>query len=399
MSELKNRLHRELAVKNACQVEGIDADPSIFAGIGLGGEYQEQILTLFDYNLHNHTGVVLPMCFYTPGGLRIGYRWHKQSPYKLRRDGDQFVLVHEGTELFPLTLKKRPGYYSRQTSDGSNMNQVATHNGEGAIFVSYSNECFLKETGHDCKYCNINYTHDHYGDEHGVSWKYPHQIGETAAAAYKEGSKHITISGGFIPERREIDYYFDVAEAIQEHTGLQDFNGTAVIGAPLDLGIIEQYKEVGYRTIAMNIEIWDKHIFNSVCPGKVIHCGGWEHWVKALERAAVVFGHGRVRSNIVGGIEPKKSLLEGISYLASQGVIAYAGSWIPNLGSEYEGHRSPVPEWHLDVAYKIVDIFRNAGFTYEQLYDCSASADGLWHDIYKIEEERLPVFRSESAAV
>ena len=51
-----------------------------------------------------------------------------------------------------------------------------------------------------------------------------------------------------------------------------------------------------------------------------------KHWVKALEYAATVFGRGNVRSNIVAGIESKDSILEGIEYLASKGLICYAGA-------------------------------------------------------------------------
>jgi hypothetical protein len=136
----------------------------------------------------------------------------------------------------------------------------------------------------------------------------------------------------------------------------------------------------------MNIELWDKNFFNSIYPGKRDHCGGWDHWVKALEYAVDVFGWGRVRSNIVAGIEPKESTLAGVEYLASKGVICFAGAWCPNPGSALEGHRTPEPAWHWDMAKKVTSIFRKAGFTYDQLYDCSAAPTTLNHDIYKIED-------------
>ncbi|HBS59427.1 MAG TPA: nitrogen fixation protein NifB, partial [Firmicutes bacterium] len=120
-------------------------------------------------------------------------------------------------------------------------------------------------------------------------------------------------------------------------------------------------------------------------------------WVKALEYAVEVFGHGRVRSNIVGGIEPRKSTLEGVEYLASKGVVCFAGAWCPNPGSQLEGHRSPEPAWHFDLAKKIAAIFKKAGFTYEQLYDCAAAPTTLCHDIYKIEGELLPLFKEKTA--
>ncbi|APM39222.1 radical SAM protein [Clostridium kluyveri] len=396
MSNIKEQLHRELAIKNASMVEGIKVSPEIFKHLDFNRKYQKQIHTLFEYDHEPHVGIEFPTGFSTPGGLKVGFRWDNNSRYEIKYENDKYYLTENQNEIFPIEFLSHPKYYDYKTSDGMDMSNVATYNREGAIFVAYSNECALKDKGLDCLFCNINATKDTYAEKEGIEWKYPNQIGETAAEAYKNGAKHITISGGFVAERREVEYYIDVAEAIKEYTGLEDFNGTGVIGAPLDLEVIDKYKEAGYRTIAMNIEIWDKNIFKSICPGKVEQCGGWENWIKALERAVKVFGYGRVRSNIVAGIEPKKSTLEGVEYLASKGVICLAGAWCPNPGSELEGHRTPEPEWHLDMAYKVYNIFRKAGFTYDQLYDCNAAPTTLCHDLYKIGDELLPVFKKEA---
>lgn len=397
MSELKQQLYRELEIKNNVTVEGINVNPIIFQQLDLKGKYQEQIHSLFEMDHEPHVGIDFPVGFRSPGGLKFAFRADRRSSYSIGYENGTFFLTDKGERVFPISFLERPAYYGLKTSDGTEMSHVATYNREGTIFVAYSNECFLKDKGQDCLYCNINATKDTYGEAEQIFWKQPKQIGETAAAAYQRGARHITITGGFIPERREVDYYFDVAESIKEHTGLEDFNGTAVIGAPLDLGVIDRYKEVGYRTIAMNIEIWDKNIFKSICPGKEANCGGWDHWLKALEYAVDVFGFGRVRSNIVAGIEPKQSTLEGIEYLASKGVICFAGAWCPNPGSALEGHRTPEADWHFDVAKKVAAIFRKAGFTYDQLYDCNAAPTTLCHDIYKIEDELLPIFKEKTA--
>ena len=193
-----------------------------------------------------------------------------------------------------------------------------------------------------------------------------------------------------------MEYYLDVADEIKAYTGLDDFNGTAVIGAPLDLSVIEKYKEAGFRTIASNIEIWDKNIFKAICPGKEVQCGGWENWVKALEYEVEVFGKGKVRSNMVAGIEPKDSTLEGVEYLASKGVIGLATVWNPNPGSALEGHRSPETSWYIDLFKKRAAIHRKYGFTYDNIYDCSG-ATGIISDIYRIEDETFPVRRTQGA--
>ncbi len=400
MSKLKETLYRELELKVITGVEGINFNPHIFRNLDLGGRYQEEIHCLFEGDHESHVGIQFPAGFKSPHGLVFALKWDRRSPYSFIVENGIFYLAHKGEVIFPVEFLERPKYYGKKTSDGVRMNTLALNTQDGAILVPYSNECAFKEKGRDCKFCNINATKNTYGEVEGIGWKYPHQIGETVAAAYREdGARHITLTGGFVAERREVEYYLDVADSIREHTGLADFNGTAVIGAPLDLSIIDKYKEAGFRTVATNIEIWDKNIFRAICPGKDIESGGYDHWVKTLEYEAQVFGKGKVRSNIVAGIEPKDSTLEGIEYLASKGVVCFATSWNPNPGSALEGHRSPEPEWHLDLYKKITAIYRKTGFTFDDIYDCYAAPITIMHDIYRIEDETLPVFSEEALSL
>jgi len=397
MSKLKETLYRELELKIITGVEGINFDPHIFKHLDLGGRYQEEVHCLFEGDHETHVGIKFPAGFRSPHGLTYIVKWDRRSSYSFILEKGNYYLAQHGKVLFPVEFLERPKYYGQKTSDGTPMSNLALYAQDGVLLIPYSNECALKEKDQDCKFCNINATKDTYGEAEGIGWKYPKQIGETVGAAYRDGARHLTITGGFVAERREVEYYLDVADAIKEHTGLEDFNGTACVGAPHDLSIIDKYKEAGYRTIATNIEVWDKNIFKAICPGKEQQCGGWEHWVKALEYEVEVFGRGKVRSNIVAGIEPKDSTLEGIEYLASKGVVCFATSWNPNPGSAFEGHRSPEPAWHFDLYKKIAAIYRKYGFTYEELYDCYAAPITVIHDIYRIEEETLPVFKGQVA--
>lgn len=397
MSFIKNKLYKELELKNEVSIDGINADLSVFKNLDLGGKYQQQIHSLFEMDHETHANIDLPCGFISPNGLKYGFNWDRKSKYSIEYENEKYYLTEKGNELFQIEFHKKPKYYDLKTSDGTLMSHVATYSQGGAISVAYSNECSLKDRGLDCLFCNANATKDTYAEKENITFKNPKQIGETVAEAYKEGARHLTLTGGFIPERREVDYYIDVAEEIKQHTGLEDFNATAVIGAPLDLEVIDKYKEAGFRTIAMNLEIWDKNIYKTICPGKVEVCGGWEHWNKALEYAVKVFGYGRVRCGFVAGIEPKKSTLEGVETLAAKGIISLTGAWNPNPGSALEGHRTPEPAWHFDMALKSFDIFRKAGFTYENYYDIAPSPDFLIHDLYRIEDELLPIFKEANA--
>lgn len=393
IQELKQQLYKEIELKSRIIVHGIKVNPTIFKHLELGEKVQEQIHGLFEMDHKEHAGVAFPCSFTSPSGIHYSFTWDPDSTITIEYVDNQYILYERGEEKFPITFTERPKYYGLHTSDQVEMSHVASFNPTKTVGVAYSNECALKDKGLDCLFCNANATKNTYADIENIKWKNPKQIAETVKAAYElDGGLHVNITGGFIPERREVDYYIDVAEAIQEELGQKDFNGTAVIGAPEDLSVIDKYKEAGYRTLAIQIEIWDKNIFKTICPGKEKECGGWQHWVDALEYAVKVFGFGKVRTGFVAGIEPKEKTLEGVEYLAKRGILSLTNAWNPNPGSKLEGHRTPSPEWHFDLAKKTYAIFKQVGFTYEQYFDVSPSADFLVHDLYRIDEERLPIF-------
>ncbi len=393
-SDLKQKLWRELVVKTDVVTDGVAVDPDALRALRLGQRVKEQVHCLFVMDFEPHEGD-LPAEFVTPHGLDVPVRWNPRARHRLALDGERFVLAEGDHELFEVGFHPRPAFYDLKTSDGKAMQTIAIASPDGHIFIVYSNECSYKDRGEDCLFCNINHTKNVFHDKYGVGWKTPGQIAETVAAARSEGLfRHLTVTGGVIPERRELDYYLDVAEAIREKTGLDQFNGTATVAAPLDLGNLDRFKEAGFRTTAMNLEIWDKRIYEVICPGKARSSGGWDHWVRALEHAVRVFGHGRVRSNFVAGIEPKARTLEGLEVLAEKGVVSTFTVWCPNPGSELRGHRAPEPGWYLDLAEKLVTIWKKHGITYDHVYDSNASSLGIQQDLYRIEDELLPVFHA-----
>lgn len=396
MSKLVESLYKELELKTKVIVEGVNVNPAIFKNLDLGGAYQEQVHCLFEMDHQEHVGIQFPCNFTSPTGIKYPFNWDTRSRFFITFRNAEFYLNEGERELFPVQFDKRPKYYALKTSDGTLMSHVGVFSGwedSGTINIAYSNECALKDKGLDCLFCNANATKNTYAEKENITWKNPNQIGETVKAAMQlDNLKHVNITGGFIPERREVEYYIDVAEAIQNHTGLEDFNGTAVIGAPADLKVIDKYKEAGYSTIAINLEVWDENIFKTICPGKHQDCGGRQHWLDALEYAVTVFGYGNVRSSFVAGIEPKERTIEGIQYLSERGIIPGAGIWNPNPGSALEGHRTPTPEWHYDLALKAFGYYKKAGFTYQQLVNVSPAPHGIFFDFYRIENELLPVF-------
>jgi hypothetical protein len=313
--------------------------------------------------------------FFLPHGFNASARYQRWSPFSLVVEDNKPILYDDETRIGEVTfLKADPAVENlknQRLSTGEKFSDIASVSAEGGIGVGYSSECSLQDAGEACLFCGIAAE----GREPipgRPTIKTPTQVAEAYHLARQAGlANHFRITGGFVPERRELEYYLDVADTIKER--YSDFNGVAIIGAPADLSIIDKYKEAGYTHISHNIEVWDKNIFKAICPGKDKRNGGWQQWVDALEYSAQVFGKGHVHSNLVAGLAPKQSTLEGIEYLASKGVVCNFESFTPRPGTQLEGYRTPEASWHWDLLLKVVDIFRRYGFETYQIYSGPAS--------------------------
>jgi hypothetical protein len=399
----KRKLKDEIYLKNRILAEGIAFEPDIFKHLAVGVDVLEQVNVLFAHDRHAHPETEFPACFLTPEGkYRTPLRWDRNSPVSLAYADGQYNLYDRGAiSIEKVRFARRPAYYKLHTSDGTAMRTIAVDYGYGALFVSYSNECSLQDKGLDCLFCNLNATKSLYGEAQGIRWKTPRQVGETIAAGYKEGFDHVTVSGGFIAERREVEYYLDVAEAVREHTGLTDFNGTVEIGASLDFSVFEKYKATGFRTACTNLEIWNEKLFGVICPGKSQLCGGRQNWLDALDEELRVFGKHRVHTTFVCGLEPKESLLEGIETLLEKGVVVTASPWNVAIGSRLEGHRTPTQDWHWDVHEKTAALYKRYGFTWDELRDANVSASSVHYDLFRLEagiEAKEPAQAGQTAA-
>ena len=319
--------------------------------------------------------------FYLPHGITARSGLSRWTPYSLKVEEGRPVLYEETRPIGAIDFLK-PHPASRQLlSGGEKVRDIVNINAQGGVHVSYSNECSLKDQGEDCLFCAYNERAKD-GTYNKVMIKSPRQVVEAYTIARAAGAgNHFRITGGFVPERRELEYYLDVADAIKER--FSTFYGVAVVGAPADLSVLPKYKEAGFANISTNIEVWDRNLFAAVCPGKEKRNGGWRHWVDSLEASVEIFGRGNVHSTIVGGLEPKESTLEGIEYLASKGIVCHFSAFRPEKGTALEGYRSPEASFHWELLDRGTDIYRRYGFTTLQLFSGPASGSHS-ADVFRI---------------
>lgn len=308
-----------------------------------------------------------------PHGITTSAKYARWTPYSIVVENGRPFLLH-GEEAIAEVAFDEPAQHpelDQLLSTGEKVGSILSIDPHGQVNVGYSDECSLKDRGEDCLFCSYNVRER---DPERPQIKNPRQIAEAYDIVRRAGkANHFKISGGFIPEHRELESYIDVVEAIREQH--KKFSGVAVIAAPADLSILSKYKEAGYTDISHNLEVWDKDLFALVCPGKSKRNGGWQHWIASLEAAVEIFGKGHVHSNFVGGLDSKDTFIDGIEYLSAKGIVAHFGVFRPEKGTPFEGHRSPDAAYHWELLDRATDIQLRHGFSVEQMYRGPGSGD------------------------
>jgi hypothetical protein len=111
-------------------------------------------------------------------------------------------------------------------------------------------------------------------------------------------------------------------------------------------------REAGADGVCFNLEIWDRRVWQRVCPGKAEFLGR-EMWEHSLIEAVRVFGVGNVYSAFVIGAEmalddaladPQAALesnLEGVHWLLSRGIHPILSLFWPFAGTDLEKAAGP----------------------------------------------------------
>lgn len=346
-------LTQEIEIKANLLVEGLTIEEAALEGVET--KYKENVYTIFDYHRELQAGSALPADMRMPQGTVCQVMVNSRSPYRVTKEDGTLVLEKEGKALLPVEWLERPRFYDRRTTDGTEMKRVAQLLGACGLICCFSNYCFNWEGGLQCRFCNINATREAHKDSI-LAAKKIEQVGEVAAAALEELPEvHFLFTGGFLPGGKVAENIVRIMESIRSHSGREKVTVCANISAPADLTDIDRVYQSGVMSVVYDLEVWDQHMFEAICPGKAKNIGR-HTYLKALEYAVPFFGRGCVVSNFVLGLEEKEKYFEGAAYLAERGVVMTLQPWFPAIGSRLEGHRPPYGEWILEVNEKVVDI-------------------------------------------
>jgi hypothetical protein len=280
----------------------------------------------------------------------VSVRVNPSSPYTVARGEDGALrLSLEGRVIADVEEPPMPEYYRHPLENGKSVMEIAPTIQWGyLVYLTVLRLCQYFGAKEECQYCDINHNwrqHKQQGRPYtGV--KPVEEVLEALAIIDRYDTTHAshayTLTGGSVTSQvdglEEADFYGRYAEAIEAR-----FPGRwigKVVAQALPKADVQRFKDYGIQIYHPNYEVWDKRLFEIICPGKERYVGR-EEWHRRIFDAAEVFGPRYVIPNFVAGVEMAQpfgfqtveeaiaSTVEGLDYFMSRGVTPRFTTWCP----------------------------------------------------------------------
>ncbi len=319
------------------------------------------------------------------------------KPYLFDLADDRFWFLDEGKPVEEVYLSPLPEYFRKKTSRGTPMIKVVSSKVPNRVSVNIFAHCQFAREKLPCKYCSYSANNSFFHlDQENRTPENLEDIYETVNEILEEKGKwtNINLIGGSDPRpggltgqgepyENEVNEYIKVLRTLQrcfavEKNPAVNRNGSLPVNAiasAFSRGQLLRLKEAGLGTYISNIEVWDKRLFELICPGKAKYFGR-QYWMDSILSAVEIFGRGNVSTQLVAGAELAEpygfknieealaSDLEGVEFFARNGVYAtFCILWV-HPGSVFYREKQKLPslEYYVRLAKGINEIRKKYNF-------------------------------------
>jgi hypothetical protein len=286
----------------------------------------------------------------------------KKSPYTLHRERGIYHLKRDGDDVTVVDLSPRPDWYEATTSTGKPMTRIGTLQGTylGIYQAKVCEYWTEKPQKVNCKFCSVglNLGVDD-ADEKSVD-----EVMEVIRAARREsGITYVDFNTGHY----EGDTYLDILEPyilrIKKELGL-------LVGVQTpphrDLKRYDHLRAIGVNRVSFCFEIYDRKLFEEICPGKHTEYG-LDHYLEATRYCATLADKGPAdepwvtNGEIIAGLEPPESSIAAIDWITSVGAIPTVCVFRPLVGTDLEDWDPPETEAMIPVFARLWEKTMEAG--------------------------------------
>ncbi|HYU33364.1 MAG TPA: radical SAM protein [Thermoanaerobaculia bacterium] len=283
--------------------------------------------------------LILPGNLWT--NVPVSESFASQSPYSLHRENGRYMLRWQRLDVTPVELAPRPDWYDRETTTGKPMTRIGTLQGTylGIYQAKVCEYWTEKPQRVNCKFCSVglNLGVDDAND------KSLDEVMEVVRAARDEsGITYVDFNTGHY----DGDTYLDILEPfivrIKRELGL-------LVGVQTpphrDLRRYNHLREIGVNRVSFCFEIFDRRLFQEICPGKHAEYG-LDHYLEAIRYCAALAHKGPrqepwvTNGEIIAGLEPAESSIRAIDWITSVGAVPTVCVFRPLSGTDLQ-HREP----------------------------------------------------------
>ena len=260
----------------------------------------------------------------TIANVPFGEDFTAASPYLLKRDGEGYTISSTDGSV-PCDVLPVPEFYKGVTTSGVDFSRVATTHGS-YVAITPRPSCEFFREGMECKYCAGNF--DNSSEDKEV-FSVDELLEVVEAVKREKVAEIVYLSLGFTSEDDGgIEFLAPYIKAIKKHFRIL----VAVeLLPPKKNSWIDDTYAMGADSVLYNLEIFDKGLFEVICPGRS-ELIGRARYLDALKYAASIFPNGTVASHLIVGLEPPGSTIKGIDYLTKMGVVPILPIYRPTPG-------------------------------------------------------------------
>lgn len=282
------------------------------------------------------------------------------TPWSLRVDEDQVWLAKAGKDVRIAELPERPAYFGQTLSNGQRSEDFIAVAGEATPGFFLYPDCHYFSAGVPCGFCSLRHARKTAGKE--MASDFPLDVVAEATRLFQRTPWReipiISITTGTFPDNDEgARFTSRVVQAI--YSALEPKIPIHVLTMPPDsMDLIALYREAGATSVAFNVEVFDRRLFNEVCPGKE-RFYGYEKLLSALEHAVKVFGDYRAFCGFVWGLEPEQSLLEGYRWCLDRGISVSSNVFHADQGSVFARREHPTEDYVLRLCQAQSELYQH----------------------------------------
>lgn len=285
------------------------------------------------------------------------------SPYTLHRLQDgTYLLAHSGQDVTLVELAPRPGWYDRNIATGKPMTRIGSLQGTylGIYQAKVCEYWTQKPSKTNCKFCSVglNLGVDD-ADEKSIE-----EVMEVIRAAREESNiSYVDFNTGHY----EGDTYLDILEPFIKRIK-EEFGILVGVQTPphRDLKRYDRLRAMGVNRVSFCFEIWDRQLFEEICPGKHAEYG-LDHYLEAIRYCAKLADKGPrhepwvTNGEIIAGLEPPESSIEAINWITAQGGIPTVCVFRPLKGTDLEDVPPPKTEDMVPVFRRLYEACMEKG--------------------------------------